>query len=127
MPREIDLKYERAEGYRNVVVDNATTIALSDAAGVRMFASFTRIETVPISEKAIEMDGGGVGLIPGSLPVTEPRKTLEVTLEMRPDTVLAIANALFKALEGLGQPYKNLYGIPDKLPQAQPIPPRLPQ
>jgi hypothetical protein len=124
MPDEPFLSYFRSPQFRTIFVDGIASIMLSDAISDRVLASFTRFDVLPVREKATSLAGGRMELIPGVVPDRQPQKTVEATLEIRPDVALAIANNLLTTLSNLPKERKDIYGIPATVGPISAAPPR---
>jgi hypothetical protein len=117
MPAQSNLKYVRSADFRKCLIDAATTVMLSDPFGDRIQTSFMRMDVIPTGEIITRHEDGRIELIQGITPETEPQKTVEFAIEMRPDIALQIANGLLAALQKMPSIRKAWYGIPDTLPQ----------
>jgi hypothetical protein len=78
------------------------------------------MDIIPTGETVTKHDDGRIEILPGTIPETEPQKTVEVAIEMRPDTALNMVAALLDALQRMPADRKSLYGIPASFPQIRP-------
>src|SRR5271166_1079778 len=106
MPTETVLPYVKSEGYRTVLIDSAVTVLLATETSDRVVMNFTRVDEVPTGEKVILKDNGSFDTIPGDIPQSDRQKTLEFSIELRPDVALGIANSLIRTISRLPESRK---------------------
>jgi hypothetical protein len=122
MPTETTLPFVKSEGYRTVLIDSASTALLSSDRSDRVIVNLTRIDQVLTEEKITLQDDGGFHTIPSSIPQSRRQKTIEFSVELRPDVAFEIANTLIRTISRLSESRKKLYGIPNNLTEFELLP-----
>ena len=115
-PQIVVVPYEFAPGHRVVYADDATMNLKTDAVGTIMQLRFTRLETAPTGEEipfAPTEDGAGLAQVgPANFVGTEPRKSVEVDVLLRPDVAFNIARAIIKRIGTMEEGQRERYRIP---------------
>lgn len=113
--RTLQIPYVLASHHRVICADDATVNSKIDALGTTLQLRFTRLETVPTGERVrVEIKGGVTRQVaPPEFTGTEPRKTVEVDVIMRPDRALGVANAILTRLQAMEPAQRERYRIPD--------------
>lgn len=114
MPQRYTLKHHRSPDFRSGVADHALVNILGDQTGARAAIVFSRLDIRTSSESAIKEDNGNITIPPGTTPDFDTVRTLEFSVDMRPDHILALANAIRVALAGLPEGVRKQYGIKDE-------------
>jgi hypothetical protein len=122
MPEQIEIKHERSSAYRVCIVDSATATVIFDNVGARIDANLVRVDKVIISETATIPAPDQISFVPGARITTEFQKTVEFSMQLRPDAAISIINALIEALNKLPEHHKSQYGIPVDLQNITPRP-----
>jgi hypothetical protein len=115
------LKHVRSREFRICFADGATTALISDPLGDRVQVSFTRMDIIVTGENVQILDDGRVQAAIGTAPQSENQKTVEFTVEMRPDVVAQVINSLLSGLRPISAVRKASYGLPATLPADIPI------
>jgi hypothetical protein len=123
MPEEPSIPYVTSPQFRTIFVDGMSSVALGDAFGARLLVTMTRLDVFPIRERVRLIEGHRIELIPGVIPDVMTQKTVEIIVEMRPDTALQMANNLLDGLQLLDPVTKAKYGIPPNLMKNAGLPP----
>ena len=115
-PQIVVVPYEFAPGHRVVYADDVTVNSKSDGLGTIMQLRFTRLDTSPRGEEipfAPTKDGTGLKQVgPQKFIGSEPRKSVEVDVLLRPDIAFNIAQAVIKRLASLEGEQKERYRLP---------------
>jgi hypothetical protein len=117
------LKHVRASEFRICFADGATTALISDQVGDRVQVSFTRMDIIVTGETVQHLEDGRVQPVVGVAAQSENQKTVEFTVEMRPDVVVAVINSLLSGLRPISAVRKASYGLPATLPNDIPVTP----
>ncbi len=116
-PQIVVVPYEFAAHHRVIYADDATMNLKTDAVGTIMQLRFTRLETAPTGEEipfAPTEDGAGLAQVgPANFVGTEPRKSVEIDVLLRPDIAFKIANAIVTRIKSLSEEQKERYRLPN--------------
>ncbi len=112
--RTLQIPYVLASHHRVICADDVTVNSKTDALGTTLELRFTWLETVPTGERVRVETKGGVTrqVAPAEFTGTEPRKTVEVDVLMRPDHALGVAKAILTRLQALNPAQRKRYRIP---------------
>ena len=115
-PQIMAVPYEFAPGHRVVYADDMTVNSKTDGLGTILQLRFTRLDTSPRGEVislAPTDDGAGLYQVgPQKFTGTEPRKSVEIDVLLRPDIAFKIANAIVTRIKSLSEEQKERYQIP---------------
>src|SRR5438105_3777660 len=101
MPREQTLKHVRSNEFRLCFIDGASTVLISDNVGDRIQLSFNRMDVIVTGERVQVLENDRIQPIPGAIPESEEQKTVEFSVEMRPDIAVQVINSLLTTLQNL--------------------------
>ena len=93
MPQSYTLKHERSPDFRSGVADGAVVSIVADQFGARVSLTFTRLDARTLSEEVVREDDGTIRAIAGNSNF-ETVKTIEFSVDMRPDQVMGLVARL---------------------------------
>jgi hypothetical protein len=123
MPEETVISYVPSPQFRTCLIDGAVAVTLSDHISDRVAVSFTRFEAIPLREPAQWTEDNRIRSTSGYRgPEMKQQRTVEFSIEIRPDTALSIINNLLTTLAQLPEGRKKLYGIPANIAPIPAVP-----
>ena len=116
MPRLDVLRHVPSPAHRTCLVDGAATRLLSDLISDRILMSFTRMDTMPVGENVTILDDGRIKTNADTPFLMENFKTIEFTIDMRPDVAVIILNSLINSLKQMTPERRAAFGIHQAIP-----------
>ena len=116
MPKSEVLRHVPAPGFRTCLIDGAATRLITDLWSDRISVSFTRMDSISTGEHVTILDDRRIQTHPELSSESENFKTIEFTIDLRPDAAVAVLNSILIALKGMSPQRRAAAGIPENLP-----------